>query len=164
MLRTATANGFARHRARRRAMLKPGVVLRMALISSAVLYVLAPAVAQWVSLDAVRDEVAALRALDVPALAVVADPGPSPKVQSLLENAAPEDVRDLVAPGLVAVGELGDGLDRLRAGLVAGGIRAAQAFVFLLGTFVLSLRSTIRYRPRHPGGVESRILARKGRQ
>ncbi len=158
MLNPTTAGSLVRSRIRR-VVLQPNLALRIALTVFSLVYVAGPSIAQWVSLEPVRDEVAVTRVVPMP----VSQPpaAASPHVQGLLEDAAPAEVRDLVAPGLVAAGELQDGAARLGAALAAAAIRAVQVAIVVLAVTIVSVRSTKRYRPRHAGGAAAAMFSRR---
>lgn len=160
MLNPATAGSLARSRLRR-VVLQPNLALRIALTVFAAVYVVGPSVAQWISLEQVRDEVAVTRVVPMPLMAEPTNSA-SPQVQQLLEDAAPSEMRELVAPGLVAAGELQDGAARLGATLAAAAVRAAQVVALALAVIVVGVRSTRRYRPRHAGGAAATLFSRRG--
>jgi len=145
---------------RRRTPLLAGVLLRVILITSALAYVLGPTVAQWVSFEHIRHEVAVARSAEVPRLAL--DPtSVSPVAQDLLEEVAPERLSGLVGPGLVAADQIEDGAARLGGMLVEVGLRTAQVLVAAFVLLMLSVRWSKTYRPRHAGGAAAAVFARR---
>lgn len=162
MLNPVAANSLARGHAQRTSRLGPGLALRAILLITASLYVLGPTMAQWVSFDQVRTEVAAERASQPPAVAVEEFVEPSPQLQTVLEDVAPNDAQVLIAPGLSALSSVDQAAGSLADALVASAIRAAQVAVVALAAIVLSIRlSTSSYKPRHGRGWMSVLLSRR---
>ena len=165
MLNPAAANSLAA--VRRHPILRPGLALRFVLILTSLMYVVGPTFVQWISLDTIRDEVAVMRIAEAPvvtgtdgAMPSQLAPGqgvPSQEVQTLFANA-----EGLVGAGLVALGEVHENGGRMGDGLVALVIRGVQVLALGLFAYVLGIRMTIRYQPRHGRGMAMRLMARKG--
>ena len=163
MLNPATAGSLARGAVRRTSVLQPGTVLRFVLGVTAIIYVLGPTLAQWITFDTVRAEVAALREAPVPALGgLEGEPTVSAEVQGMFEDVAPENVKGLVGPGLSALGTMNESANDLGSYLLAAAIRAAQIAAIACAAIIVGLRSTVRYKPKHGAGWLSVLLGRSG--
>ena len=162
MLNPATAGSLARGGVRRTTLFKPGTVLRFALAVTAMSYVLGPTLAQWISFDSVRAEVAALREAPVPVDGREGEPTVSAEVQSMLEDVAPENVKGLVGPGLSALGTLNESTNDFGSYLLSSAIRAAQVAALAFAAVIVGLRSTVRYKPKHGAGWLSVLMGRSG--
>ena len=144
----------------RRTILKPGLALKVVLFFVATTYVLGPSLVQWISFEQVRYEVAATRIAEAPTTTVVVDP--SEELVALLQEATPDNVDSLVAPGLSAVGAINDGAISLGAMALSATIRAVQVAVAVLAVAVLTMRMTNSYRPRHSRGLLAALVSRNG--
>ena len=162
MLNPVAVDVLSQSHARRVTRLGPGVAVRAILFVTAFLYIMGPTLAQWVSFDRVRAEVAAERLAEPPASAIEEFVEPSPQVEALLEEMAPENARVLVGPGLAALGQVGESAGGIGSALLDSAIRAAQIALALAALALVSLRSTLRYKPRHGRGVLAVLVSRKG--
>ena len=149
MLNPATATSLGRRAVTRKALFKLGVVLHLVLMVTAFAYVTEPTLAQWISFDTVRTEVAALRE---------AAPPTTPDIVSETDRTAESSL----APGLSTLGTISGDAGDSGSSLVAAAIRALQVVALGLVVLVIGFRSTLRYRPRHGAGWLALLLGSKG--
>ena len=146
MLSPTAVNALTRPLVRRTSRLASGAGLKAILIVSALIYVLAPVVAQWASYEPVRQELAAIRIAEPPEPSSIG-------LDGVIDGSGGAESW--------ALGSVGDLVPTTGWTVVETMVRALQVSGLFTVLFIVSLRSTVRYRPRHGSGVGAAVLTRK---